>query len=78
VASSTVVTLPLHLWWSGLRRFDLADPGDRRRVYELVLREGTTADVRAHVTRQGLHECLDDLVLPPHVRRLWREVLDAG
>jgi hypothetical protein len=48
--SATTVTLPRHLWWSGPRRFDLADPVDRRRVYELVLREGTAADVRAHVS----------------------------
>lgn len=61
-----------------LRRFDLADPVDRRRVYELVLREGTAADVRAHVTRDGLRDCLDDLVLPAHLRRLWQEVLGAG
>lgn len=76
--SATTVTLPRHLWWSGLRRFDLADPVDRRRVYELVLREGTAADVRAHVTRDGLRDCLDDLVLPAHLRRLWQEVLGAG
>lgn len=71
------MSLPLHLWWSGPRQFDLADPVDRQRVYEIVLREGTAADVRALITREGLAEVLDDLVLPAHLRRLWRDVLDG-
>ncbi len=42
-----IVELPLHVRWSGPPRFyDLAERGDRARVYEQVLREGNTADIR--------------------------------
>jgi hypothetical protein len=67
--------LPLHLWWSGHREFDMDDPVDRRRVYEIVLREGREADVRRYIDRAVLAAEIDDLVLPRDVDRLWREVL---
>ncbi|MGF1662780.1 MAG: hypothetical protein ACFCVG_09985 [Kineosporiaceae bacterium] len=69
------IRLPLHLWWSGDREFDPDDPVDRRRVYEIVLREGGEADVRRYTDRATLAADLDDLVLPVHVAQLWRDVL---
>ena len=76
---STVVTLPLHIKWSGPRTYDLADPVALRRVYELVLREGTADDVRRYVDAAVLRDVLDDLLLPAHITLLWREVLaDLG
>ena len=41
---------PLHLNWSVTgRRFDLRERRQRARVYETVLREGTSDDVLAYV-----------------------------
>ncbi len=74
----SLVRLPLHLWWSGDRIFDLDDPVDRRRVYEIVLREGGEDDIRQYIDRAVLTAELDHLILVPHVRRLWREVLADG
>jgi hypothetical protein len=43
-----VVELPLHLNWSAPGRlFDLRARTDRARVYEIVLQEGTPADIMA-------------------------------
>lgn len=49
VAGHRVIELTLHLWWSGDRAFDLDDPVDRRRVYEVVLREGTAEDASRYI-----------------------------
>jgi hypothetical protein len=66
------VELPLHIRWSGPPiAYDLADRGDRARVYEQVLREGTEDDVRFYVDAEQLLELWDDLVLPPAVRQAW-------
>lgn len=66
------VELPLHIRWSGPSvTYDLTDRGDRARVYEQVLREGTEEDVRLYVEADELRELFDDLVLPPEVRRAW-------
>lgn len=35
-----LVTLPLHVQWSGNPTYDLNDPHQRARAYEQVLREG--------------------------------------
>jgi transcriptional regulator with XRE-family HTH domain len=67
-----VVELPLRVQWSGPRRsYDLADRDDRRRVYELVLREGTDDDIRRFVRLADLEDLLDELLLPSHVRAAW-------
>lgn len=66
------VELPLHIRWSGPSvRYDLDDRGDRARVYEQVLREGTESDVRFYVDPDRLLELWDELVLPPSVRQAW-------
>lgn len=75
--ASGVVELPLHVQWSGRRRYDLSDPADRARVYELVLREGDEDDVRRFVRVDALVELWDDLMLPTHVRDGWQQWLDA-
>lgn len=75
--ASGVVELPLHVQWSGRRRYDLADPADRTRVYELVLREGDEDDVRRFVRVDALVELWDDLLLPTHIRDAWQEWLDG-
>jgi hypothetical protein len=66
------VELPLHVRWSGAPvSYDLDDRGDRARVYEQVLREGTEDDVRFYVDEDHLLELWDELVLPPQVRDAW-------
>lgn len=70
--ASGVVTLPIHIEWSGPpRRYDLACRRDRIRVYELVLREGTAADVRWFIDIASLIDLWDELTLPRHVREAW-------
>ena len=78
MSDAGVIRLPLHLWWSGERAFDMDDPVDRRRVYEIVLREGGEADVRRYIDREVLRAEIDALILPPDVERLWREALADG
>jgi len=67
-----IVELPLHVRWSGPSKFyDLADRGDRVRVYEQVLREGNADDIRRFIEVDELIALWDELVLPPYVRRRW-------
>ena len=40
-------------------------------MYEQVLREGTTDDVRRYVRASKLVEVWDDLILPAYVRAAW-------
>jgi hypothetical protein len=46
--------LPARLFWSGpdprAVRWDLADPGRRRDLYEIILVEGTLEDIQRLVT----------------------------
>ncbi|BAS26718.1 XRE family transcriptional regulator [Limnochorda pilosa] len=72
--------LPLHLKWSGPREYDLDDPADRRRVYEIVLREGRSEDVRTYIDPGQLLTMWKELVLPANVRAAWRDyfVLKRG
>jgi transcriptional regulator with XRE-family HTH domain len=70
------VTLPLHLYWSEPgRAFDLRDRRQRARVYEIVLREGTSTDLLAYVDGVLLAELWPDLVLPRNVRAAWEPLL---
>ena len=72
--ASGTITLPFHVRWSDpVVAYDMAVRADRLRVYEQVLREGTEADVRHYVDPKELAELLDELVLPPMVRRTWAE-----
>jgi transcriptional regulator with XRE-family HTH domain len=66
------VALPGHLHWSGPSRiYRLADRQDRVRVYEIVLREGTEADLLAYVDGALLIDLWHDLVLPVALRVAW-------
>jgi hypothetical protein len=67
-----LVQLPLHIRWSGPPIvYDLAQRGDKARVYEQVLREGTDDDIRLYIDVDDLLDLWDELVLPPPVRRAW-------
>lgn len=69
------VQLPLHLNWSTPGRwYDLSDRRQRARVYEIVLREGTAADVLRYVDGVLLVDLWAELVLPVEVRQAWAQV----
>jgi hypothetical protein len=70
--ASGLVRLPVHVRWSGApKTYDLDLRQDRARVYEQVLREGTTDDVLFYVDVDQLIDLWDDLVLPRSVRQAW-------
>lgn len=72
------VRLPLTLNWSEPDRvFRLADRSDRARVYEIVLREGSPADVLAYVDGTLLVDMWPDLVLPRDLRAAWQPIIAA-
>jgi transcriptional regulator with XRE-family HTH domain len=72
-----VVELPLSLNWSEPgRRFDLADRGDRARVYEMVLREGQPVDLLTYIDGALLVDLWNELVLPRDVRAAWAPIVD--
>jgi hypothetical protein len=48
------VTLPLHLAWSGLTRFDLDQPRLRMSCYRIVLAEGQHDDLTRFLNRDLL------------------------
>ena len=74
-SASGLVVLPPHLDWSTRRPYDLDDPRDRRRVYEIVLREGTLDDLRRYVDADDLVAVFDELFLPQEVRDAWRQLI---
>jgi len=68
---------PTHLWWSGpARTFDLSLRSDRLRAYEVVLREGTPADITGIVDSMLLCEAWPDLVLPAELCQAWQPLID--
>jgi transcriptional regulator with XRE-family HTH domain len=71
-----MVELPLHLNWSAPGRvFDLRARADRARVYEIVLQEGTPADILTYVDGALLVDLWRDLVLPRAVRSAWAPLI---
>jgi transcriptional regulator with XRE-family HTH domain len=72
------VRLPLHLNWSQPdREFDLANRQQRARVYEIVMREGTAADIARYIDGALLIDLWPDLVLPTNLRRAWQPLINA-
>jgi len=71
------VTLPGHLHWSGpSRTYELSDRSDRARVYEIVLREGTEADMLTYMDGALLVDVWTELVLPAPLRIAWVSLID--
>lgn len=71
-----MVELPLHLNWSAPGRvFNLRSRADRARLYEIVLQEGTPADILAYVDGALLVDLWEDLVLPRTVRSAWAPLI---
>lgn len=70
-----MVRLPLRVYSSGAgphRVFDLADEAERIELYQIVLTDGSTEDICAHLNEHGLRRLWPRLWLPPHVRRAWQ------
>jgi transcriptional regulator with XRE-family HTH domain len=73
------VELPIHLNWSVPGRvFDLRSRADRARAYEIVLQEGTPADILAYVDGALLVDLWEDLVLPRSVRSAWASLISLA
>ncbi|MFC4057512.1 hypothetical protein ACFOWE_04365 [Planomonospora corallina] len=49
-----VVALPIHLAWSGLTEFDLADPRLRMSLYRTVITGGGRADAETYLNGELL------------------------
>ncbi|MDI2127227.1 transcriptional regulator [Yinghuangia seranimata] len=64
-----VVALPQHIVWSGLDRFDLANPRLRMSYYRIVLAEGQAADLCQYLDKATL------LALWPILRTLIRPAI---
>jgi hypothetical protein len=58
--------------------FDLRVRADRARVYEIVLQEGTPADILAYVDGALLVDLWQDLVLPHAVRSAWAPLISSS
>ncbi len=74
--TSGTVELPHRLVWQApeLRRFDLEDPYQRGRLYEIVLREAIRLDeLRDWLDAAVLREVWPELYLPRGVRRAWED-----
>jgi len=72
------IALPLHLTWSQPnRQLKLSNREQRARVYEIVLREGTPADVLTYIDGALLVDLWDNLVLPRDVRAAWSHVVNS-
>lgn len=79
MAALATVELPLHLNWSAPGRvFNLRSRTDRARLYEIVLQEGTPADILAYVYGALLIDLWDDLVLPRSVHSAWASLVSPS
>ena len=70
------VRLPVHLHWGPAREFDVRDPYQRRRLYEIVLREGRGVDIRRYVDLDQLVLMWNELVLPANIREAWADYFE--
>ena len=50
----------------------------RKRVYEIVLREGRADDIRRYIDLAELRRVWDDLYLPENVRAAWADYFRLG
>jgi hypothetical protein len=67
------VELPLWLFWHPDRTFDLDKPGILAWMYQVVLREASSAADLAYLNGDLLTALWPDLHLPRGVRRAWED-----
>ena len=66
---------PRHIVWS-TDTLDLADPFQRRWYLRQVLLHGRSEDLRS-LDLSEVSRLLEDLDLPPHLGRLWKDFLEV-
>jgi hypothetical protein len=72
------VLVPDHIDPTNPRRvYELDDPAERKYLYEIVLTDGTPADVNRLIGRSILVELWARLYLPAGIRAAWATVLDV-
>lgn len=72
------VVLPVELDWSTPgRRFSPRDRRQRARLYEVLLREGSPADILRWIDGALLVDVWADMVLPRRLRTSWQPLIDA-
>ena len=67
------VELPIWLFWHPDRTFDLDEPGMLTWMYQIVLREASSAGDQAYLNGDMLTAHWPDLYLPQGVRQAWEE-----
>jgi hypothetical protein len=76
LSDCTVVVIPDHIDATNPRRvYDLDDPAERKYLYEVVLADGTSADINRLIARPLLLELWDGLYLSQEVRSAWAETI---
>jgi hypothetical protein len=72
-----LVELPLHVAWSGRRKYDVSDDQQRLVLYALLLAEAQREDLERFVHRESLVSIWPRLrrLLGPHARREWERKL---
>ncbi|RFU86894.1 transcriptional regulator [Streptomyces triticagri] len=73
--TSGTVELPLHVVWSGLNTFDLANPRQRMGLYRTVLAEGMREDLCRHLNQDLLLSLWPTLrtLIGRSVRDVWED-----
>lgn len=71
------IHLPIHLDWSSpSREVQLSERRQRLQAYEVVLREGSPADIESIVDGSLLVDGWEDMYLPAAVRDAWQPLID--
>lgn len=66
-----MLEVPITVHWGPSRVFDLDEPGQRRMVYQALVREGTSQVQEALLNEALLHQEWAGLILPERCRALW-------
>ena len=68
--------IPDHVDPTNPRRvYELDDPGERKYLYEIVLTDGTAADVKRLIARSILVDLWGRLYLPASIRTAWADTV---
>lgn len=68
-----MLEVPITVHWGPSRVFDLDEAGQRRMVYQALVREGTSQVQEALLNETLLRQEWDGLILPERCRTLWEE-----
>lgn len=65
------LTVPITVHWGPSRMFDLDEAGQRRMVYQTLVREGTPQVQEALLNETLLRQEWSGMILPERCRALW-------